>query len=286
MTLEEWVRKGEALLRTGPHPDRARRDAELLLRHLLKQERAALLARWKERLHENEAGEYLNFLMRRFAGEPIQYITGEAAFYGLTFRVNRSVLIPRPETEHLVEKAIELGGALKRPRIVDVGAGSGAIAVALAHELPHAEITAIDVSTAALEIAKLNAGSNGVADRIRFLHGNLLDPVAAEIFDLVVSNPPYVALNEREGMDVEVREFEPGVALFAGCDGLGVYRRLIPQAAAALVTGGQIVLEIGHGQQQAIGDLFASNGFGQIQFVADLQGIPRVACAERAAAHA
>lgn len=286
MTLEEWVRKGEALLRTGPHPDRARRDAELLLRHLLKQERAALLARWNERLHENESGEYLNFLMRRFAGEPIQYITGEAAFYGLTFRVNRSVLIPRPETEHLVEKAIELGGALKRPRIVDVGAGSGAIAVALAHELPHAEITAIDVSTAALEIAKLNAGSNGVADRIRFLHGNLLDPVAAEIFDLVVSNPPYVALNEREGMDVEVREFEPGVALFAGCDGLDVYRRLIPQAAAALVTGGQIVLEIGHGQQQAIGDLFASNGFGQIQFVADLQGIPRVACAERAAAHA
>ncbi|HWG22355.1 MAG TPA: peptide chain release factor N(5)-glutamine methyltransferase [Terracidiphilus sp.] len=281
MTLEEWVRKGEALLRTGPHPDRARRDAELLLRHLLQQERAALLARWKERLHENEAAEYLAFLERRHAGEPIQYITAEAEFYGLLFRVTRDVLIPRPETEHLVEKVIALCGGMQRPRIVDVGTGSGAIAVALAHGLPDAQITATDLSAAALEIARENAAHNRAAERIRFVQGDLLHPVAGDQFDVVASNPPYVSTADGASLAVEVRDYEPEMALFAGSDGMRVYKRLIPQAVDVLVRGGHIALEIGYGQQQAVGALLAASGYHNVEFAADLQGIPRVAVARR-----
>jgi len=281
MTLQEWVQEGETLLRTGPHPDRARLDAELLMRHLLQQERAALLARWKERLHENEAARYTELLDRRHAGEPIQYITGEAGFYELSFRVTPDVLIPRPETEHLVEKVVELAPLFSKPRIVDVGTGSGAIAISLAHALPLAQVTATDLSHAALEVAKENAIRNGLADRIRFLQGDLLAPVARECFDVVASNPPYVPAVDRASLAVEVRDYEPGLALFADTDGMSVFRRLIPQAADALLKGGYVVLEIGHGQQPAVGDLLSASGFEKIQFISDLQGIPRVAMGRR-----
>ena len=165
------------------------------------------------------------------------------------------------------------------PRIVDVGTGSGAIAVALAHQLPHAQITAIDLSALALKIARKNAERNGVA--LRFLEGDLLAPVATEQFDFVVSNPPYVPTTDRETLSVEVREFEPGLALFAGDDGLDVYRRLIPASFNALTPGGFLLLEIGYGQSPAVTELLGRTGFQQIEFVPDLQGIPRVACARR-----
>jgi release factor glutamine methyltransferase len=281
MTLEEWVRKGEALLRTGPHADRARADAEFLLRHLLKYERAALLVRWNERLHENEAERYAELVARRQRGEPIQYITGEAEFYGLPFRVTPAVLIPRPETEHLVETVIALCRGMERPRVVDVGSGSGAIAVALAHQLQQAQMTAMDISADALAVARENAQRNGVAERIRFAKGDLLAPVKGERFEVVASNPPYVSSDERAAMDVEVREFEPETALFAGADGLAVYRRLIPQAAEVLVTGGHIAVEIGYDQRDAIRELLGASGFEDIEFVPDLQGIARVAVARR-----
>lgn len=283
MTLDEWLRKGEALLRTGPHPDRARPDAELLLRHMLKLERAPLLARWKERLDENEAKHYQTLLERRLAGEPVQYILGEAAFYGLSLRVTRDVLIPRPETEHVVEKIIELAPLFKKPRILDVGAGSGAIAIAVAHEWPSAVVTATDVSAPALEIARKNAARAGFADRIRLLRGDLMTPVAGEQFDLIASNPPYVARSERDTLAVEVRDHEPEIALFAGDDGLAVYRRLIPTARTALVPGGYIVLEIGYGQAEKIGVLLLSEGFDTVELTPDLQGILRVASARRVA---
>jgi release factor glutamine methyltransferase len=281
MTLQKWAEKGTQLLLTGPHPNRARRDAELLLRHLLQHERAALLARWNERLHEDEAAEYVAFLERRHKGEPIQYITGEASFYGLTFHVTPAVLIPRPETEHLVEKVIALCRGVERPRIVDVGAGSGAIAVALAHELPQAQVTATDISVEALAIAKENAKRNNVTERVRFLQGDLLAPIAAERFDVVASNPPYVSSGDRASLDVEVRDYEPETALFAGPDGLAVYRRLIPQAAGVLVPGGHIVLEIGYDQRDAISHLLTATGFEDVEVVPDLQGIARVAVARR-----
>jgi release factor glutamine methyltransferase len=288
MTLHEALESGDAALRAGPHPDRARRDAELLLRRVMQHERAALLARWTEKLDEREAAQYAAVIERRAAGEPVQYILGETEFYGIPLRVTPDVLIPRPETEHLVEKALELAARFTRPRIVDVGTGSGAIAIALAHEVPTANITAVDLSGPALAIARENAERNGVASRISFLRGDLLTPiadslrVADERVDIVVSNPPYIAKTERALLAPEVREFEPAIALFAGDDGLDVYRRLIPAAFVVLVQGGFIVLEIGYGQQHAIRELLAASGFLDIEFTPDLQGIARVASAQRA----
>ena len=288
MTLQNWLLNGEARLRSGPHPERARRDAELLLLHLIHRDRAFLVAHPLDSLTAEGAVRYYALIERRLAGEPIQYITGETEFYGLPFHVNRNVLIPRPETEHLVEKVLSLAANLAtnfaQPRIVDVGTGSGAIAVALAHKLFAAQIaariTAIEISAPALAVARGNALLNGVADRIRFIEGDLLAPVAAEQFEIVVSNPPYVSESDRGSLAVEVREFEPALALFAG-SGLDFYRRLIPCARAVLVPGGFLALEIGCGQDSAVAGLLAGSGFEQIEFTADLQGIPRVASARR-----
>jgi release factor glutamine methyltransferase len=279
--LEDWLRKGEMLLRAGPHPERARADAETLLLHLAGKSKAWRLAHAQDDLREDVASRYTRLLRRRAQGEPIQYITGAAEFYGLPFRVTPDVLIPRPETEHVAEQAIELASAFAAPRIVDVGTGSGAIAVALAAKLPQAAIAATDVSAPALAIARGNAKRNGVADRIRFFQGDLLAPVANQQFGLIVSNPPYVPANDRDSLPVEVRDYEPAQALYAGTDGLSVFRRLIPAALAALAPGGFVVLEIGYAQQAAIRALLAGSGFSQIGFTADLQGIPRVAFARR-----
>jgi len=284
MTLEEWLRRAEAQLAEGPHPDRARRDAEALLLHHIGKDRAWLLAHGEEEFAGCRAVSYAALLKRRLRGEPIQYITGETEFYGLPFRVTRDVLIPRPETEHLVEKVIALCCGLDRPLIVDVGTGSGAIAVALAHALPQAQVTATDVSAAALEVARENGARNEVAARIRFAQGDLLEPVRGERFDVVASNPPYVPEEDRASLDVEVRDHEPEQALFAGSGGMDIYRRLIPQAADALEPGGHLVMEIGHRQQRAIEALLTAAGYEEIEFVPDLQGIARVAVARIAIA--
>ena len=285
MKLKEWLQKGEAGLRGGAHPERARPDAQLLLLYLLGKDKAWLMAHADEALPAAAVNRYEELLERRHRGEPIQYITGETEFYGLSLRVTPDVLIPRPETEHLVEKALEEAVRFHAPRILDVGVGSGAIAVALACKLPQAAITAIDLSSPALAIARQNAQRNGVAGRIRFLHGDLLAPVQEEQFEMVVSNPPYVPVGDRASLAVEVREYEPAQALFAGpspdSDGLDVCRRLIPAAFAALLPGGFLAIEIGSGQSPAIHTLLTDSGFEGIEFIPDLQKIPRVACARR-----
>ena len=278
-SLRHHLDLGEFALKDGPHPERARRDADVLLMHTRKKSRAWLMAHGDELLSDELFLSYTELLERRRRGEPIQYITGETEFYGLPFRVTPEVLIPRPETEHLVEKVIELAARFEQPRIVDVGTGSGAIAVALAHEWLSAVITAIDLSRSALAIARENAKRNEVD--LRFLDGDLLAPVAGECFEIVVSSPPYVPSGDRATLSVEVREYEPALALFAGDDGLDVYCRLIPAAFGALVPGGYVALEIGYGQSKAITELLAKAGFEQIEFVPDLQGIPRVASARR-----
>jgi release factor glutamine methyltransferase len=239
------------------------------------------MAHGDERLPDEAAACFARLVERRFGGEPIQYIAGEAEFYGLPFRVGPAVLIPRPETEHLVEKVLALAARFPAPRLVDVGTGSGAIPIALARYLPEAVITSIDLSPAALQVARQNAELNEVVDRIRFLEGDLLGAVAREQFEIVVSNPPYVPLTDRASLAVEVREHEPGLALFAGDDGLAAYRRLIPEAFAALVAGGYVVLEIGYGQQAAIRTLLDAGGLVEIEFHPDLQGIARVACGKK-----
>jgi len=226
-------------------------------------------------------GEFEALISRRQTGEPIQYITGHAEFYGLPFAVAPGVLIPRPETEHLVEEVLRLVQDIPQPRIADIGTGSGAIAVALAHALQHARIAATDLSSQALTIARANAEHNHIADRIEFLEGNLLAPLSERKFEIIASNPPYVPLRDRDSLSVEVREYEPHSALFAGDDGLEIYRRLIPASRELLAPGGWLVMEIGYGQQPAIEELLRASDFREIHFVADYQGIPRVAVGRR-----
>lgn len=286
LTIRALLAEAERALAAGPHPEKARRDAEGLVLLAWRADRRATNRAWLI-AHDNktvgpEIVDAVHALVeRRFTGEPIQYITGETVFYRVPIRVNRDVLIPRPETEHLVEKVVEMAAFFRRPRILDVGTGSGAIAIALLHEWPHAQITATEISAPALELARWNAERAGYGKRIRFLEGDLLTPVAGQPFDIVVSNPPYVPKRDRDLLPVEVRDYEPAHALFAGPDGLAIYRRLIPAAFAALVSGGYVALEIGFGQQAALEALLAEAGFHEIEFTADLQGIPRVASARR-----
>jgi release factor glutamine methyltransferase len=289
-TIRGLLAEAERALAAGPHPGshiaRARRDAEALLLLALRHDapganRAWLIAHHKRAVSAKVAATLSSLVVRRLAGEPIQYIGGEAEFYRMPFFVNRDVLIPRPETEHLVEKVVELAPLFRKPRILDMGTGSGAIAVSIRHEWPDAIVTATEISESALELARQNAARLGFAKHIRFLQGDLLDPVAGEQFDIVVSNPPYVPERDRAGLSVEVRDYEPAQALFAGEDGLAVFRQLIPAAFAALAPGGYLVLEIGFGQELPIGAMLAAARFTRIEFRVDLQGIPRVASAQR-----
>ena len=256
-----------------------RRDAELLLLHVTGKDRAFLLAHPEGPLSAEQLARYQELVARRKAGEPIQYITGEREFYGLRFAVTPDVLIPRPETEHLVEAALERIPLHAPFRVADVGAGSGAIAVALAVARPLAKITALDISPAALQVAEQNAAAHGVGERLRFLPSDLLASVAGERFDMVVSNPPYIADGERETLAAEVRKHEPPMALFAGPTGLEVYERLVPEAARALPRGGWLLLEMGAGQHVQLEQLLTD--WAGISFLADLQGILRVAVAQR-----
>jgi release factor glutamine methyltransferase len=248
--------------------------------HLIGRDRAFLLTHPDTALTAVQVAQYESWLERRAAHEPIQYILGEQEFFGLIFTVTRDVLIPRPETEHLVEALLARVPHDHQPlRIADIGTGSGAIAVALAHALPQARVTALDISAAALAAAKGNAETHHVADRMRFLQSDLLSAVAGERFDAIVSNPPYVAEGDRASLEPQVRDYEPASALFAGPSGLDVYERLIPRALAALKPGGWLLMEIGQGQRDALAQLLS--GWNHVSFVDDLQGIPRVACARR-----
>ncbi len=282
MTLREALTSATRQLDASPGlcADAAR-DAALLLRHMLAISHAAQLADSERALTPAQQSAYDALISRRLANEPIQYITGEQEFYGLALRVTPAVLIPRPETEQLVEAVLaELDGA--RPlRILDVGTGSGAIAIALAFHLPHAQITAVDLSAAALEVATANTARHALADRIRYLKSDLLDafPPNEAPFAAIVSNPPYVPTADRASLHPQVRDHEPSAALFAGPDGLDIYRRLIPQARAALQPNGLLALEIGHNQREAIASLLSD--WNQLRFLDDLQHIPRIALARK-----
>ncbi len=264
-----------------PGSRNSRRDAELLLQHILGCSLAVLLTHPDRPLSPVELDQYESAVTRRVRAEPIQYIVGEQEFFGLSFRVTPDVLIPRPETEHLVEALLERVPRDAAVQLADVGTGSGAIAVALAHALPRSELVALDISQAALAVARQNADRHGVSQRIRFLHSDLLtglstDP-ARKSFDAVLSNPPYVA--EGEVLEPQVRDYEPRSALFAGPTGLEVYERLIPQAKGILKPGGWLMMEIGQGQRAGL--LHLLEGWTDVSFADDLQGIPRVAIARR-----
>ena len=380
MTLREAVVWGEEQLKNAPREAHARRDAECLLLVVVGKDKAWLMAHGDDALQATDFEKFCGLIERRATGEPMQYIVGECEFFGMPFKVSPAVLIPRPETEHLIEVVLGLvekdfpqglkpnilkekyGTAEAVPlhkatqifhsdanqinylsdlesddstplRIVDVGTGSGAIAVTLALKLERAVVTAIDLSADALSVARENADRNGA--RVRFLEGDLLEPVLGllsenlviekrkttadpstalrsaqddtsweninkatadpsttlrsaqddnhflidegnERFDFVVSNPPYVPDVEKAWLSVDVRDHEPHLALFGGEDGLGIYRRLIPQAKDVLVSGGWLVMEMGFGQGERVQDLMEQMGFKEIEIVPDLQGIERI----------
>ena len=276
-TLATVLHRGVERLRTLPN---GRRDAQLLLLNVLQRDGAWLLAHPEATLNDEQARRYDDWLTRRERREPVQYIVGEQEFYGLALKVTPDVLIPRPETEHLVEAAIARVPHDQPVRICDVGTGSGAIAVALARHLPLAEITAVDNSPDALAVARENAQRHGVAAHMRLLTSDLLGAVRGERFEMIVSNPPYVATTEL--LETQVRLYEPQQALYAGPTGLEVYRRLIPAAKQALVDHGWLLLEIGYGQRDALSALLV--GWDAVEFLNDLQSIPRVAIARRRAA--
>jgi release factor glutamine methyltransferase len=284
MTLQQSIQSATQQLSADPHlRDSARRDAETLLMHVASLTRADLLAHSGRELTASQVESYKGAIARRLRHEPIQYITGRQEFYGLDFAVTAAVLIPRPETEHLVEAVLERLPHDRPVTIADIGTGSGAIAIALAAQLPQARVTATDISPSALAVAQANAHSHGLDSRIDFFLCDLLEALPghqqAGSFDAIVSNPPYIPTADAPQLHPQVREHEPSSALFAGDDGLEVYRRLIPVANQALKPGGLLALEIGYGQREMLESLMT--GWQDVSFVDDLQGIPRVLLARR-----
>ncbi len=252
--------------------DTPRLDAELLLADLLGVGRAHLYAHPEQELDTDVLKEFLRRLERRAKREPLAYILGRAEFYGLEFTVTPDVLVPRPETEVLVEAILA-----KAPQTVaDIGTGSGCIAVAVAVNLPQAQVWATDISEGALRIARENARRHSVANRVHFLQGDLLQPLAGLRLDVVASNPPYVAENERLSLQPEVRYWEPPQALFTGADPLQFHRRLAAEAHFHLCEGGWLMVEVGMGQAEAVASLLEEGGYRQVRILNDLAGIGRV----------
>ncbi len=275
---------------TADHIPSPRLNAELLLMFTLNVDRAYLFAHPERELTGDEQTRYESALSERRRGVPAQYITGHQEFWGMDLIVSPAVLIPRPETEHLIETVLDLrtsdlklqtsaSGFASDVRILDVGTGSGCIALALAKELPGAEIHASDLSTAALEIAQANAARHQFEKRIEFHQADLLDGLNLASLDFIVSNPPYVGESEEDQVQLDVRKFEPRNAVFAGHTGVEIIARLLPQARVALRPGGWLILEISGSIADPVERLL--DAWEEVRVIPDLQGIPRVARARR-----
>jgi release factor glutamine methyltransferase len=310
LDVRTTLKQGIHLLREAHVPSDTL-AAELLLLHVIRRDRTWLYAHPEELLGLETIESYLSLLRRRAAGEPTQHLTGKQEFWGLEIEVTPDVLIPRPETEHLIEVALdrlavrELRSA-RDPKltgeglsIVDIGTGSGCIAIALAKELPAAKIYSTDISPAALAVAQRNATRLGFSNRITFLESNLFDsfsplatrhsPALSEaegplLFDLVISNPPYIGRKETSTLPTEVRDHEPASALYGGEEGYELYGLLIPEAARRLKPSGLLVLELGHDSLPAVRPLLETPQWTNLHVTNDLAGIPRVISAERTSA--
>jgi len=295
MQLREALRSATSFLQDLNVPSAAL-AAELLLMHLLGRDRAYLYTHPEFDLPEDALARYRELIAERATGKPTQYITGHQEFWGLDFEVTPDVLIPRPETEHLVEAVLDLwrangpgranrsGAQAAGPRVVDVGTGSGCIALALASELPQAQIVATDLSRPALEVARRNALRLDLAEGVWFVEMDLLTAVTGHAgFDFVVSNPPYVGSQEIEWVQREVREFEPRLAWGGSGSGDDVYQRLFPQALAVLKPGGYVAVEVGYNQAARVLALLRA-GWTEAEVRPDLAGIPRVVVARKAEA--
>ncbi len=278
MRVDEALRQGIELLEQSLVPS-ARIAAEVLLMTVLQCERAYLYAHPERELTDSERVVFGRYLRDRMNRKPTQYITGRQEFWSMEFVVSPAVLIPRPETEHLVEHAVELGRHMDAPVVIDVGTGSGCIAVAVASELPRARVFATDISAAALEVASRNA-SRLVQGHVGFCRCSLLEAIASNCAGLVLSNPPYVPIEQAEGLQREIRDYEPAVAVFGGPEGMDIYRALVPEAARVLRPGGQAVFELGYNVAERVESLFG-DGWEKVTLLPDLAGIPRVVSARK-----
>ncbi len=291
-SVRSLLKQGISQLRTANVPTFTL-AAELLLLHVAGHDRAWLYAHPEEILSAEISNHYFSLIQRRASGEPTQHLTCKQEFWGLEFEVNPDVLIPRPETEHLIEVALDRLAlrelrAGRSPRIsgsgltlVDIGTGSGCIAIALAKELPNVTVYAADISPAALAVARRNAARLGFADRIRFLESDLFAAFTPVRFDLIACNPPYIGRRAAESLAREVRDHEPEVALYGGEEGYEFYAELVAQSHEFLKPGGLLVLELGHDSLPAVQPLLESRHWTNLAVTSDLAGIPRVLAAER-----
>jgi release factor glutamine methyltransferase len=266
-TTEHFQKKGM---------DNPRLDAEVLLAHLLGIDRMGLYLNYDTPLKEGERALYREMIQRRTAGEPVAYIVGHREFWSMKFAVSPESLIPRPETEHLVEEAVRIGKELCPPqRVLEIGHGCGAVAIALATELTEAHIVATDISPGTRSLARDNAEAHGVGERVRFVMGDLYPP-EDEPFDLICSNPPYIPTGEILHLAPEVRDYEPLTALDGGEDGLLFFREIAQGAADFLTEGGWLLLEMGKGQDPQVARILQEQGFSHIDLVPDYAGVKRV----------
>jgi release factor glutamine methyltransferase len=275
-SIAQLILDAASVLRKSGVPE-SRLDAGALLAHVLQCDRTFIISHADDLISESLIDEFQGLVNRRSQGEPLQYITGHQEFFGLDFEVSDAVLIPRPETELLVETAIELLRNIDGPALIcDVGTGSGCVAISLLHQVELARAMAIDVSEQALEVAKKNARKHNIIDRMSFVLSDCLEAiVSGSLFDLVVSNPPYVAEAAMAGLQREVREFEPRISLTPGGDGLSLIKRLIATTPQVLKPGGYLLLEIGFDQQERVKQMIDPKTWRLLDVHKDLQGIPR-----------
>jgi len=252
-----------------------RLDAEILLAHVLGMDRLHLYLNLERPLEKDEVDAYRQLIGRRGKRVPVAYLTGKKEFYGREFEVNESVLIPRPETEILIDQAVSVLKTMPSPRILDMCTGSGVIAITLAHLVPQAHVLAVDISSEALAIAKRNADRLGVGDQLSFLQSDMFTSLPQQQFDLVCANPPYIPSDDWENLDQEVK-LEPKIALDGGQDGLDYYRIIIAKAPLYLTVGGTLIMEIGWNQGQAVTALAQARGFVNCRIVPDYAGKDRV----------
>jgi release factor glutamine methyltransferase len=275
-SIAEALLQGTNELRVSGVPE-ARREAGSLLGYVLKRDRSFLLTHADDSISESDHERFNEIIDRRANGEPLQYITGHQEFFGLDFEVNRDVLIPRPETELLIETALRLFADRRANlAICDVGTGSGCIAITLLDQFKQSRAVAVDISPAALEVAERNALRCSVADRIAFVVSDCFAALSDRVFDLIVSNPPYVEERALSGLQREVREWEPYSSLVAGSDGLTIIRRLLADAPQFLKAGGYFLFEIGFNQHEAVAQLIDPAIWKLLDVHLDLQGIPRI----------
>lgn len=279
MTIKEALERASFHLKEGIDAASSRREAAILLAACLGVPSSYIYAHGEEKLSSNQEERFERWLYRRSCGEPFAYLCGNREFMGLRFEVTPAVLIPRPETELLVEELMQALAPFTAPQVLEVGTGSGAVAVALAVHLPQANITACDVSVDALEVAARNVAAHSVQERVKLVAGDVYAPVTGMSFDAVVSNPPYIPAGEIPGLPIDVRQYEPLSALDGGRDGLSFYRRLTGELSLLASLPSLLAFEVGSGQAPAVEELCRQAGYGKISMVRDLAGIERVVIA-------